>query len=391
VNSCETAQANRPLPEGRRSSPHRQPIGDSLLSRFLASSPRPCRSSRSRAFPALACIAACLCWTSPACSASSAGLVVVPHPISQPGLSYFKLLARPGRTMRVGTIELRNPTARALRVVLAAVDGATLDTLGSTYRPYGSRRHGSTRWLRLLRRAVILPARGRAVVPVAIRVPRAVRSGDYLSGISIETLHQRTRANPRRGISIASVVRYAIGVEITLPGPRHPLIRFTGATLERRPSGLAFLLDAGNRGNVILQGVHGHVRITRAGRAILSRPIAAGTFLAHTAIAYPEPAFGETPAEGTRYRISAWLRYPGGIARLDETLIFGHRAAILQQRYGTHTRAHAGAAWWKAALLAAALVYGLLTTILLLRRRSREPAAPRPRAGKASPHNHLGA
>lgn len=346
-------------------------------------------SYRSRALLSAICITACLCWVSPVCSASSAGLVVVPHPIAQPGLSYFKLSARSGRTTQVGTIELRNPTARALRVVLAPVDGATLDTLGSTYRPHGSRTHGSTRWLRLARHTIVLSAHGGAVVPVAIRIPHGVRSGDYLSGVSIEALHQGVDRTSRRGVAIANVVRYAIGVEITLPGTRHPLISFTGAELERRPTGLTFLLDAHNSGNVILQGVHGHVTITRSGHVILSRAIAPGTFLAHTAIAYPEPSFGQTPPEGTRYRISAWLRYRGGIARLQETVTFGHRAAILQQRYDPRIHIRPGTAWWKAVLLAAALVYGLLTTVLLLRRRSREPAAPGPRAGDNASHSQL--
>jgi hypothetical protein len=293
-------------------------------------------------------------------------------------LSYFKLRARPGHTVRAGTIELRNPTSTTQRVVLAAVDGATLDTLGSTYRPPGSRPHGSTLWLRIAQHTVAVPARGSAVVPIAIAVPRGARAGDYLSGVSIEALHQHTPSPSRQRMSIASTVRYAIGVEISLPGPRHPLIRFTAAKLESEPAGLVFTLDAGNLGNAILLGVHGHVRISRAGRTVLSRPIDPGTFLAHTAIAYPVPAFGQRPSEGTRYQIEAWLRYRGGIARLDTTVGFGHRAAVVQQSYGGHAQAagKATVAWWKAALLAAALLYGLLTTILLLRRRRRDKTAP---------------
>ena len=175
-------------------------------------------------------------------------------------------------------------------------------------------------------------------------------------------------------MSVASVVRYAIGVEISLAGPRHPLIRFTGAKLESEPAGLVFALKAGNLGNAILPGVHGQVRIVRAGRTILSRPIAAGTFLAHTAIAYPVPAFGQRPSEGTRYQIQAWLRYHGGIARLDTAVSFGHRAAVVQQSYSGHTQADskAAVAWWKVALLVAALIYGLITTILLLGQRRRD-------------------
>jgi hypothetical protein len=325
------------------------------------------------------CMPACVCASPPACSAQATNLIVIPRPAASVGLSYFKLTARPGHHKLAGTIELRNPTARAQRVALAAVDGATLSTLGSTYLPRGGRPHGATRWLYIGRPTIALPAHGRAVVPVTIRVPRAARPGDYLSGVSIETLNQLSRPTARKGISIASVVRYAIGVEISLPGLRHPLIRFTGAGLRREPAGLTFLLDARNLGNVILQGVHGHVHVVRAGHTILSRPIEAGTFVAHTAIAYPVHALDQMPAEGTRYLVSAWMRYRGGIARLHETVVFGHRAAVQQQRYSTaHTPASGATpatAWWKIALLAGALLYGALVTILLWRRRSRETSA----------------
>jgi hypothetical protein len=333
-------------------------------------------SRRSGLLATLTCATVvCLMWLLPApVAATAAGLIVIPHPTAQPGLSYFKLQPNPGRSAQAGTIELRNPTARSQRVELTPVDGTTLDTLGSTYRPPGSRPSGSTRWLYIGRRIVTLPAGTSAVVPIAVNIPRAARPGDYLSGVSIEALHQNAHADSLKGVSIASVVRYAIGVEVSLPGPRHPRIRLTGASLQRQPAGLTFQLQAVNSGNVILQGVYGHVHIWSAGRTILSRSIAPGTFIAHTAIAYPVPAFHQTPVQGTRYRISAWMRYSGGIARLDETVTFGHGAAVVQQRYSSaHPPTHdAGSAWWKLALLIAALLYGVLTTILLARRRSRD-------------------
>lgn len=209
-------------------------------------------------------------------------------------------------------------------------------------------------------------------MPVSIHVPPRAKPGDYLSGVSIEALNQRAQTVRRKGVSIASVSRYAIGVEVSLPGRRHPLIRFTGAQIQRQPAGLTFLLGARNYGNVVLQGVHGHVRITRAGHTVISRPIEPGTFVTHTRIAYPVTAFSQTPTQGTRYAITAWMRYRGGIARLNTTVAFGHRQAVIQQQY-THGPAAAGGgtAWWKIAGVVAVILYGLITTALLLRRRIR--------------------
>lgn len=335
------------------------------------------RASRSfAALLALTVAAAGLCGAQPALSAAPSGLVVVPHTTSAQGLSYFKLSAQPGAAAQAGTIELRNPTGRRLRVVLAAVDGETLSTLGSSYAPPGSRPHGSTLWLRLGTRAATLSPGASLVVPVSVVVPPTAQPGDYLSGVSVEALNQRSQTVKRKGVAIASVARYAIGAEVSLPGPRHPLIRFTGASIRREPAGLAFALMARNSGNAILQGVHGQVRITRAGHTVVSQAIGAGTFVANTSIAYPVHAFRQTPPQGTHYRISAWMRYAGGIARLNTTVVFGHRAAVAQQQYGGPPASSGGTAWWKIAGLVAVILYALGTTALLLRRRLRRSHNP---------------
>jgi hypothetical protein len=332
-------------------------------------------SSRRREWTLLAiALVAMSCWMSPARAATPRGLLVTPTSAAGPGFDYFKLRVAPGHSARAGSIELRNPTGRTLHVVLAAVDGQTLDTLGSAYAPVGSPAHGSTSWLRVGSPSVTLAPGRRAVVPISVAVPSVAAPGDYLSGVSIEALDQTPQHTERGRVSIASVDRYAIGVEVSLPGARRPAIQFTGVTLERQPSGLTFLLAVRNTGNAILQGVHGWVRIVRAGRTVLSRPLGTGTFVTASKIAYPVPAFGETPTEGTRYAISAWMRYPGGIARLNTTVSFGHRQAVVQQQYGGPPATQNGTAWWKMALVVGAILYGLLTTGLLLRRRARRPA-----------------
>jgi hypothetical protein len=316
----------------------------------------------------------------------ASGLVVIPHSASEPALSYLVLHAARGRTERAGAIELLNPTARRLRVALAPVDALTLDTLGSAYRPSGTREHGSTRWLRLARRRLTLAPYARASALVDVRVPRRSPPGDYLAGVSVEALGQspsgRRAGRLAAGRTAAvSDVRYAIGVEVSLPGRRRPLIRFTGAAVRQAPAGLSFELDARNLGNVILKGVYGHVRIMRDGRTTLSRAIAAGTFVAATSIAYPVTAFGQHPSEGTRYGIEASLHYARRVAYLDTTVTFGDREAQIQQRFGSSRGGGGDGGWWKLALLAAVLLYGLITTVLLLRRRARDRDGDGPDAG----------
>lgn len=324
---------------------------------------------------ALTLAAACSALSAPSPAGAQAapnGVIVVAHPRSQPGLSYFKLQAGAGTTVSAGTIELRNPTARRLLVAISAVDGETLSTLGSGYAPAGSPRHGSARWLRPGAHALSLPAHADVPVALSLTVPAGATPGDHLSGISVEELGQRTARAAGSGVSIASVDRYVIGVEVTTPGPRTPLIRLTDARIERQPAGLAFSLAASNPGDVILQGVHGEVTVATGGHTVLARSIEAGTFVSHTAIAYPITAFGQRPAAGTSYVVTAWMRYPGGIARLRRTLTFGGAAARAQARYGHDApTSAAGIAWWEIAAVVAIALYAIFTTVLLLRRRGR--------------------
>ena len=259
---------------------------------------------------------------------------MIPRPTSAPGSSYFKLAVRPGSLVRAGSIELRNPTALPVRVIVAVVDGTTLSTLGSGYAPPGSPTHGPTRWLAIGPRTIALRPHASVALPVTVRIPRKAAPGDYLSGVSVEALDQRGQRRASKGVSIASVARYAIGVEVSVPGARLSLIRFTGVRLERQPAGLTFQLLARNLGNSILQGVHGHVLITREGHTVVSRAIPAGTFVTNSGISYPVTAFKQVPAQGTSYRVAAYIRYPGGIARLNTTVSFGGRQAMLQHLYG---------------------------------------------------------
>jgi hypothetical protein len=323
----------------------------------------------------LGCIVTCLATcSSPAQALGSLGLVVSLRPVSGPPISYFKLSAPPGRRIDAGQIVLINRSAKAMRVVLDPVDAQTTNTLGSAYLLPGATVHGSTRWTRLSRRRVTLGPHAQATVTVDVAVSRAAKPGDYLSAVSIEIPQRQFSATPAHRVAIVSTERYAIGLEVTLPGPRHPLLRFTGARVAREPAGLSFLLLAHNPGNVILQGVHGWARITRGSRLVARAPIGPGTFVTNTAIAFPVRALRETPGQGAVYHVTALMRYRGGVARLEENVTFGHRAALAQQLYGgpAAPARSSSASWWHWLLLGL-VALGLYTAglvVFLTRRRA---------------------
>lgn len=338
---------------------------------------------RARRTPAILLLAAFVPLLAPAPSPAALGpgqgLIVLPRPASGAASSYFKLTLSPGALTRAGSVEVSNTGSVAVHIALAPVAGETIGTLGSTYAPMKSRLAGSASWLQLPTRTVELGPHASASVPLAVLAPATAKPGDYLAGVSVEALEQDSVKSSKHGVSIASAVRYVLGVETFLPGPRHPLIQFTGARLERQPAGLAFLLLARNPGNVILKNVEGSALITQGGRTVAHVPLGPGTFVTATHIAYPVPTPREHPSEGTQFRVRAYLRYAGGVARLDTLVRFGHLDAVRQQAY---TRASAkrgsGMPVWLVAFLGT-LAGGLLVlavSLLLIRRRSalRSPA-----------------
>ena len=260
-------------------------------------------------------------------------MAVALHQRSGQPLSYFRLGARSGRPARVGTLELRNLRARTITVLLDPLGAVTASTLGSAYQLRGIAIRAPASWTELPLRRVVLGPRRSANVPISVDPPSRAAPGDYLSGIGVQVLMPVTSKLGHGNVGISSVERYAIGLELRVPGPRHPLIRFSGAQVVRDPSGLSFSLFARNRGNVILQNVSGSALITTGQKVVARASIGPGTFVTGTSIAYPIPAPSEHPAEGTVYRVRAEMRYAGGVARLDVRVRFGHRQALRQAAF----------------------------------------------------------
>jgi hypothetical protein len=307
----------------------------------------------------------------PAASAQSPTVIVKVHQRSGLVSPYFQLGATPGHTVDAGSLEIVNPGSRAVIVRVDPVDAITTDTLGSAYAQSNSALTGAATWLRVGRRSVVVGPHTSRVVSVSVAVPFAATSGDYLGGVAVEALGQSRTNRVTRGVAIGETDRYAIGVEVKLPGPRHPAVSFSGASVGREPAGLVFSVNAGNTGNVILKNVHGWVKITQGNRPVASARIQPGTFVSGTAINYPVPALREQPTPGTAYRVRAALYYAGGVARLDTRVAFSHAAAVKQQNYGGRKLPKSGSAWrW---LVVAILLLVLVAAARTVQQRRRRP------------------
>jgi hypothetical protein len=203
-------------------------------------------------------------------------------------------------------------------------------------------------------------------------VPGNARSGDYLSGIGIQARVPPRVTKLRSNVGVASLQRYVVGVEVKVPGPRRPKIVFTGARVERQPSGTIFLLEARNTGNVILQSVRGAATVSRGDRRVARAVIGPGTFVTRSAIDYPVPARAEQPREGDVYRVRATMRYRGGIARLDQRVRFGRKQAVAQEHFGgPPARSERSSSSWLPWTIGAAALAALGAAFAALIRRRR--------------------
>jgi hypothetical protein len=301
-------------------------------------------------------------------------MIVVVHPASGATGSYFTLSPRPGHSALAGTLEVRNRLGHRIVVRIDPVASLTATTLGSAYGTAVAENVGQAAWIRVPTRRLVLGPRQGVSVPVAVNAPPDVRPGDYLSGISVQAEGSAREARLHGNIAISSVQRYAVGLLVDVPGPRHPLIRITSAKVTREPAGLTFYLHASNTGNAILQNVRGRLLITRGRRTVARTKIGPGTFVTGTSIDYPLLVPGEQPAEGATYRVRAFMRYHGGIARFDNLVKFGHKAAQAQQDFGGRplTDTQGKSPLW----LIVAGVFGLLVglvALILFARRKRTP------------------
>jgi hypothetical protein len=257
-------------------------------------------------------------------------------------------------------------------VRLDPVGALTASTLGSAYTTPGSAVSKQATWLQLTSRRVIMPPHGHVTLPVTTLVPAGTAAGDYLSGISVEALGQGRKPTMHGNIAVSSIQRYAVGLLLSVPGPRHPLIRITSARIAREPAGLTFYLHALNPGNSILKKVRGRLLITRGSRTVARSKIGPGTFVNGTSIDYPLLVPREEPREGAFYRVRAYMRYRGGIARFDNMIRFGHKAAEAQQDFGGRplSDGRSGIPVWLVVLaFGVAFVVALLTLLIFLRRR----------------------
>jgi hypothetical protein len=278
-------------------------------------------------------------------AAGAGGITVAPEQRTVAAFTptaFLDVAAKRGVRGVVGRLVVRNLERRTLTVELDAVDALTASNLGYAYTVSAARRRGHTRWIRLSTRRVALAPGQTTSVPVMVRAPKNAKPGDYLSGISVETVGQRKRPDGEARMAVSSSQRYVVGVQIGIPGRRTPRLEFTRGAVEGFPAGPTFLLTARNSGNVMLRDVHGRISIYRGTRRIAAARVGPGTFVTRTSARLQVLAATERPDAGTTYRMTGRLHYEGRTARFDQEVTFGERQQQTQESYGRASAAKDG-------------------------------------------------
>lgn len=199
------------------------------------------------------------------------------RPVGQAG-TFFDLTMRPGET-RSFNVEIANVGAVAIAARTYAADVYTIVNGGFGGRLRDEPQSGMTTWLRYSTDVLQLPAGKRVRRSLTVTVPADAVSGEYIAGLVLEN----DRPIPGTGaVAIDQIVRQAVAVVVTVPGPRLPALVIGAATQEVVAGKSIISVAVTNPGNVRLKPVVGFTLLDAAGASVSQATVPMDTFYAHT-------------------------------------------------------------------------------------------------------------
>ena len=143
----------------------------------------------------------------------------------RPG-TFFELEMRPGEVRRL-SVELDNVGARPIRARTYAADvySTVNGGFGASLRdePHG----GTTDWISYASEVLELGARAGTTRRFSVRVPPAATAGEYITSLVLEN---EDPIAGRGQVALDQIIRQAVAVVVTVPGPARPGLAVGGAT-----------------------------------------------------------------------------------------------------------------------------------------------------------------
>jgi hypothetical protein len=175
-------------------------------------------------------------------------------------------------------VVLGNTGAIAFRARTLAINAFTAPNGGFKVAEPGTKPAGVTTWLDYPETVYDLePGKG-VQVPLTINVPKGTEPGQYLTALVMETADASALGN---GSTFKQVLRQAVPVFITVPGPLHPEFSIGNIAFTAYPAGTALSIEIKNSGNVRVRP-KGTVTLSDAtGAPIASAPVSMDSVYAH--------------------------------------------------------------------------------------------------------------
>lgn len=209
--------------------------------------------------------------------AAEAGVELAVRPVDQPG-TFFDVTMRPGET-RTLEVELANVGDEALAARTYAADVYTIINGGFGARLRDEPQTGATLWLDYSTDVLELPP-GRGIRRTFdVAVPADAEPGEYITSLVLEN------DEPTRGtgdIALDQIVRQAVAVVVTVPGPREPALATGEASHKTVADKSVVAVEVSNTGNVRLKPVAELVLRDESGAEVSRATVPMDTFYART-------------------------------------------------------------------------------------------------------------
>lgn len=225
----------------------------------------------------LLALAASLAVAVPVARAEESGFRPVLVPVGYEG-PYFQLTMAPGEE-QVLRVEVGNAGTEATPMRTYAADVYTIVNGGFGARLFGEPKTGSTLWLQYPDELLELPAGTSVEREVLVQVPEDAVPGEHISSLVVEN---RDPIGAGGEVAVNQIIRQAIAVAITIPGPADPGLEIGAAAHVLAGDRSLVRVELRNTGNVRLRPT-ADMRITGPGGAsVASTTIQLDSFYAFT-------------------------------------------------------------------------------------------------------------
>jgi hypothetical protein len=206
---------------------------------------------------------------------------------------YFALTMGPGETREL-TVRLANVGSETVRTRTYPADAYTIINGGFGAKLADEPVSGVTTWVSYVAETLDLQPQAATDRTFNVTVPADAKPGEYITSLLIQNADPVAGTTQEGSGSIAfqQVVRHAIAVAITVPGPRTPTLQFGGATHRTIADKSSVAVVVQNIGNVRLKPAGEFVLNDATGKELSRFPVRMDSFYAGTET-FVEVPFGQ--------------------------------------------------------------------------------------------------